>query len=67
LRERYKGTLFRFPLRTVATANASEIKREAYTPQAVKALFSAFKPQAMQALLFLKHVRKVISSIFNGL
>ena len=30
LQSEYKGTLFRFPLRTSAAANQSEIKKEAY-------------------------------------
>lgn len=59
LRRHFEGTLFRFPLRSEATARMSDIKPTAYTPQAVRALFTAFQAQASSSLLFLKNVCKV--------
>ena len=59
LRERFGGTLFRFPLRSEKTAPQSDIKPSACTPEQVLHLFQAFKEQLPQALLFLKSVRKV--------
>jgi sacsin len=57
--ERFAGTLFRFPLRTEATAARSEIKGEAYPPAAVLALMESFRESATRTLLFLKNVRRI--------
>eukprot|EP00803_Ostreobium_quekettii_P010692 evm.model.scf_230.1 EVM.evm.TU.scf_230.1 scf_230:55-29919(-) len=59
LGERYNGTFFRFPLRTAAAAERSDIKKTAYTPEDVNELFRLFGQQAQRALLFLKCVRTV--------
>ena len=59
LKTKYDATMFRFPLRTEASAKTSEIKPEAYTADAVRRLFAAFKDRAAETLLFLKHVRKI--------
>jgi sacsin len=57
--ETYNGTLFRFPLRTDATAARSEIKQEPYSPAAAMALLTSFREGATRTLLFLKNVRRV--------
>ena len=59
LSKAYDATLFRFPLRTETAAKSSEIKPEAYTVDAVLALFEQFRSRAAQTLLFLKNVRKI--------
>jgi sacsin len=57
--ESFNGTLFRFPLRTDATAARSEIKQEPYSPAAAMSLLASFREGATRTLLFLKNVRRV--------
>lgn len=59
LRRHYNGTLFRFPLRTPALAEASEIKRRAYGQSDILDLFRMFKGTIASTMLFLRNVRKV--------
>ncbi|KAK9808692.1 hypothetical protein WJX72_002029 [[Myrmecia] bisecta] len=59
LHETFQGTLFRFPLRSEATASTSDIKAAPYSPRDVLALFEAFRGEAGKALLFLKSVTRV--------
>lgn len=56
LRSLYHGTLFRFPLRTAELAAASQISRQAYSPQEVAGWLATLRQEAMRVLLFLKHV-----------
>jgi sacsin len=59
LKSRYEGTLFRFPLRSTATAKRSEIKREVQTEASIRSLLESFRKVALESLLFLRHVTKV--------
>eukprot|EP01049_Picozoa_sp_SAG25_P009302 SAG25_NODE_911_length_4794_cov_1.302449_1_plen_1090_part_00 len=56
---RFEGTLFRFPLRSPSAAKVSEIKSKPCTPEDVQELLEAFKADAANALLFLKHVKRI--------
>lgn len=56
LREPYNGTLFRFPLRTGATARKSRIKRRSSSVEQMKQLLLKFKDSAADVLLFLRSV-----------
>ena len=51
----YKGTLFRFPLRT----QPSQLSNKIYTKEMVKTLFESFKNEASAILLFLKNVDSI--------
>ncbi|GLC59948.1 hypothetical protein PLESTB_001557000 [Pleodorina starrii] len=59
MRERFMGTLFRFPLRGPAAAAASDIKTSPCSPADVAALLESFRRQLPAALLFLKNIRTV--------
>ena len=53
----FPGTLFRLPLRTSATAAASDIKPAAFSPEDGWALLGALAQELPEAMLFLKSVR----------
>ena len=55
----FDGTLFRFPLRTLRQAGASEICNNHYDEDSFSSLTRAFHQRANQLLLFLKNVEKV--------
>lgn len=59
LESEYKGTLFRFPLRSTEAAQTSEIKPAAYQMDEVYELVSSFRRLGPDALLFLKHIRNI--------
>ncbi|GMF38734.1 unnamed protein product [Phytophthora fragariaefolia] len=59
LEHHYKGTLFRFPLRTSALAESSEIKRRGYSHNEILDLFRSFQVSIIDTMLFLRNVRKV--------
>lgn len=46
LKNRFDGTLFRFPLRTAAAARLSEISHASYSPDSVMDLLNQFKEAA---------------------
>ncbi|KAF9537110.1 hypothetical protein EC957_008859 [Mortierella hygrophila] len=56
----YPGTVFRFPLRTEEQAEKSEISKYAYTPDKVLEMLVKLKDETLKALLFLKHVEKIV-------
>ncbi|KAG9061065.1 hypothetical protein KI688_007694 [Linnemannia hyalina] len=56
----YPGTVFRFPLRTEEQAEKSDISKYGYTPNKVLEMLVKLKEEALKALLFLKHVEKII-------
>ncbi|KAF9119754.1 hypothetical protein BGW39_011952 [Mortierella sp. 14UC] len=56
----YPGTIFRFPLRTKEQAETSKISKYAYTPAKVLEMLVKLKEEALKALLFLRHVEKII-------
>lgn len=55
----FEGTLFRFPLRTEAQAQISDISKAAYTAQKAEALITSFCEEAAACLLFLRSVEVV--------
>ncbi|KAJ3689238.1 hypothetical protein LUZ61_018402 [Rhynchospora tenuis] len=66
LQQFFPGTLFRFPLRNESAAYRSQIKKEKYTPDDVASLFSSFSQVVPEALLFLRHVRKISLYVKDG-
>jgi sacsin len=61
--EAYKGTLFRFPLRSQSLARRSEISKRVYTVADMKANIDQLVEQMSHFLMFLRSVRKI--SIFR--
>ncbi|CAI5741174.1 unnamed protein product [Peronospora destructor] len=59
LEHHYRGTLFRFPLRNIALAECSEIKRRGYSHHEIVELFKSFQGLIVDLMLFLRNVRKV--------
>ncbi|GMF19999.1 unnamed protein product [Phytophthora lilii] len=59
LSHRYKGTLFRFPLRNNTLAESSEIKRRGYSHHEIVNLFRSFQGSIIDTMLFLRNVCKV--------
>ncbi|XP_031565981.1 sacsin-like [Actinia tenebrosa] len=57
------GTMFRFPLRTKAMAESSEISRSSFDDLDIERLLNAFEAEAKDALLFLNSVRKITISL----
>ncbi|KAF9082916.1 hypothetical protein BGX23_011960, partial [Mortierella sp. AD031] len=56
----YPGTIFRFPLRTPDQAKASALTKYARTSTQVRQMLVELKDEALKALLFLKHVQKIL-------
>ncbi|KAG0213553.1 hypothetical protein BGX33_002837 [Mortierella sp. NVP41] len=56
----YPGTIFRFPLRAEEQAATSALSNYAYTPAKVLEMLVKLKDEALKALLFLKHVERII-------
>ncbi|KAG0216668.1 hypothetical protein BGX33_012337 [Mortierella sp. NVP41] len=56
----YDGTIFRFPLRTDEQAEVSDLSKYAYTPAKVLEMLVKLKDEALKALLFLKHVERIV-------
>ena len=57
MRESFKGTLFRFPLRTQQQAALSEINTEPFTHDDVDTMIQAFICDGSECLLHLNNVR----------
>jgi sacsin len=55
----YRGTLFRFALRTEAQAAASKLSRQSYTRDSAHAMLRQFAGEASAMLLFLKNVEHI--------
>ena len=53
----FKGTLFRFPLRT--KGSASELSKSTHSPASIRSLFESFKADAHLVPLFLKSVTSI--------
>ncbi|KAF9123426.1 hypothetical protein BGW39_008978 [Mortierella sp. 14UC] len=56
----YEGTIFRFPLRTEEQEQESKISDYAYTPAKALEMLVKLKDEALKALLFLRHVEKIV-------
>ncbi|CAL1387848.1 unnamed protein product [Linum trigynum] len=66
LQHPFPGTLFRFPLRSSNVALRSQIKKEAYVIEDVMSLFASFSGVVSEALLFLRHVKKISVFVKDG-
>ena len=58
-RSEFRGTTFRFPLRTKAQASKSKLSKAAYTKDDVRRLLNEFKTEATLDMLFLKSVAAI--------
>ncbi|KAF8977717.1 hypothetical protein BGZ46_007165 [Entomortierella lignicola] len=56
----YQGTIFRFPLRTEEQAIRSEISNTAYSVNMVDEMLSKLEKEALECLLFLKHIERIV-------
>ncbi|KAG0369122.1 hypothetical protein BGX24_002544 [Mortierella sp. AD032] len=56
----YNGTIFRFSLRTPEQAKASSLTKYPRTAQEVLDMLNELKDEALKAILFLKHVQKIL-------
>ncbi|KAG9061036.1 hypothetical protein KI688_007665 [Linnemannia hyalina] len=56
----YKGTIFRFPLRTLEQTKTSSLTKYSRTLEEVQEMLNELKGEALKALLFLKHVQKIV-------
>ncbi|KAF9100875.1 hypothetical protein BGX27_000219 [Mortierella sp. AM989] len=56
----YQGTVFRFPLRTENQMKKSKISDMAYSTQMVHEMLMKLKDEALNCLLFLKHVERIV-------
>uniref|UniRef100_A0A7S3QAL4 Uncharacterized protein n=1 Tax=Chaetoceros debilis TaxID=122233 RepID=A0A7S3QAL4_9STRA len=60
MKQRFNGTLFRFPFRNEKTAKESEISKKQYGDDvATKELIDSFKNVISKVVLFLRHVKRV--------
>lgn len=60
MKNRFSGTLFRFPFRNDITAAASEISKKQYDDdETLQELISSFKLVISKVVLFLRHVKRV--------
>ncbi|KAL2612990.1 hypothetical protein R1flu_024682 [Riccia fluitans] len=55
----YKGTLFRFPLRTVQQAAESRLSRQSYSEEDMSSLLYDVHSEAVAAMLFLKNIEGI--------
>ncbi|XP_057960552.1 uncharacterized protein LOC131152729 isoform X2 [Malania oleifera] len=62
----FRGTLFRFPLRSANVASRSQIRQEEYKPEDVMSLFTSFSEAACEALLFLRCVKTISVFVKEG-
>lgn len=58
-KNQYKGTLFRFPLRTASLARRSEISRKENTVQDMRRTLQDLVGQLAHHLIFLRHVKTI--------
>ncbi|XP_031090600.1 sacsin isoform X2 [Ipomoea triloba] len=66
LQHPFRGTLFRFPLRSATVALRSQIKKEVYEPDDVLTLFSSFSEVVSETLLFLRNVKNISIFVKEG-
>lgn len=60
MKNKYNGTLFRFPFRNVTTAAESEISKKQYgDDNAIAELLANFKKVISKIVLFLRHVKRI--------
>ncbi|KAF9209298.1 hypothetical protein BGZ59_010179 [Podila verticillata] len=56
----YNGTIFRFPLRTEAQAEVSELSKSAYPTEMVRDMLMNLKNEAIKCLLFLMYIERMV-------
>ena len=56
----YKGTIFRFPLRTAEQAAKSKLTQSHHSAASIAQMLAEFQREAHTALLFLKHVEHIV-------
>ncbi|KAG0025279.1 hypothetical protein BGZ81_007291, partial [Podila clonocystis] len=56
----YDGTIFRFPLRTEAQAEVSELSKNAYPAEMVRDMLMSLRSEAIKCLLFLKYIERMV-------
>ena len=59
MRSHFEGTMFRFPLRTAAQAEASRLSKAHYSAKSVRKLLKAFAEEKVLDLLYLKNVERI--------
>ena len=59
---KYKGTLFRFPFRDLA----SNLSDNCFDSKKIEGFLSAFKKEAARMFLFLKNIKKITFEVLNG-
>ena len=59
MKKYFKGTLFRFPLRTPKQAITSKLSKQSYTAESMRAVLKEFEDDAVLDMLFLKHVEQI--------
>ena len=59
---KYKGTLFRFPFRDLA----SNLSSNCFDSKKIEGFLSAFKKEAARMFLFLKNIKKITFEVLNG-
>ncbi|CAG8487317.1 15918_t:CDS:2 [Racocetra fulgida] len=58
--QKFKGSLFRYPLRTAQDALESEISKKAYSPDQILEMFQTFyENESINCLLFLKYIESI--------
>ncbi|CAG8807086.1 16160_t:CDS:2, partial [Racocetra persica] len=58
--QNFKGSLFRYPLRTAQDALESEISKKAYSPDQILEMFKTFyENESINCLLFLKYIESI--------
>ncbi|KAJ8747299.1 hypothetical protein K2173_011564 [Erythroxylum novogranatense] len=62
----FEGTLFRFPLRSAAVAQRSQIKKQGYAREDVLSLFTSFSGVVCDTLLFLRNVKRISIFVKEG-
>ncbi|KAG0227608.1 hypothetical protein BGX31_006892, partial [Mortierella sp. GBA43] len=55
----YPGTIFRFPLRTQAQAEISDLSKNAYPAEKAREMLAKLKSEALRGILFLKYIERI--------
>lgn len=66
MRSFFKGTLFRFPLRTKKQGSTSKLSKQSYTAAAMLSVLKEFEGDAVLDMLFLKHVEQIEVRLFRS-
>lgn len=61
----FKGTLFRFPLRSAEKASSSEISASSHSAEEIISLLLALEKEAPRLMLFLRHVQAIETIVWT--